>query len=104
MTDYNMNDSLMDLYRVSQEERLTFSEVTLIREINMYMSPTSKGFSYRVVWMHRIIDTKDTLHTSSNIYHSNDKYVTVYKKIFKKFHCHCCILQQVWEHVAFPHV
>lgn len=49
MTDYNMNDSLMDLYRVSQEERLTFSEVTLIREINMYMSPTSKGFSYRVV-------------------------------------------------------
>jgi hypothetical protein len=74
------------LYRVFQEERSIFWDVTLsvilAKKMHMYMSPIPNGFRDRVISLYssKIVDKKEILRTVSNtgIYCSSDKVGTVY--------------------------
>jgi hypothetical protein len=79
---------MVGLYRVSQEERSVFWEVTVWTVLSkdvymyMYMCPIPNGFRDRAVSLYscKIVDKKEILRTVSNtgIYCSSDKVGTVY--------------------------
>jgi hypothetical protein len=74
------------IYRMSQEEKSTFWEVTvsviLSKKLQAYMCPILNGFRGRVISLYssKIVDKNEILHTVSNtsIYCSSDKVGTVY--------------------------
>jgi hypothetical protein len=66
--------SVSRLFKMSQEERPGFWEVTvsviLSKKVYMYMCPNTNGFGDRVISLYssKIVDKKEILRTVSNIY------------------------------------